>query len=107
MRHLSIIHVHKTSLLLLTANAVGDSILVTWHPPKDQSIKVRKYKLGWGKGYPDVEIQVLDGKQRSFAMKPIGNKAYSTFDMKREIEERLDFILCLFSVVIQNRQRNT
>ncbi|XP_019699920.2 neogenin isoform X4 [Harpegnathos saltator] len=55
----------------LKANAVGDSILVTWHPPKDQSIKVRKYKLGWGKGYPDVEIQVLDGKQRSFAIKPI------------------------------------
>lgn len=64
----------KTSLLSLAANAVGDSILVTWHPPKDQSIKVRKYKLGWGKGYPDVEIQVLDGKQRSFAIKPIGKK---------------------------------
>lgn len=51
---------------------MADSILVSWHPPKDTSIKVRKYKLGWGKGYPDVEIQVLDGKQRSFAIKPIG-----------------------------------
>ncbi|XP_071651222.1 neogenin isoform X6 [Temnothorax longispinosus] len=55
----------------LRANAMADSILVSWHPPKDQSIKVRKYKLGWGKGYPDVEIQVLDGKQRSYAIKPI------------------------------------
>lgn len=53
---------------------MADSILVSWHPPKDQSIKVRKYKLGWGKGYPDVEIQVLDGKQRSYAIKPIGKK---------------------------------
>jgi len=35
---------------------------------------VRKYKLGWGKGYPDVEIQVLDGKQRSYAIKPIGKR---------------------------------
>ncbi|XP_072749484.1 neogenin isoform X4 [Anoplolepis gracilipes] len=55
----------------LRANAMADSILVSWHPPKDQSIKVRKYKLGWGKGYPDVEIQVLDGKQRSYSIKPI------------------------------------
>ncbi|KAH0951900.1 hypothetical protein HN011_002148 [Eciton burchellii] len=55
----------------LRANANADSILVSWHPPKDQSIKVRKYKLGWGKGYPDVEIQVLDGKQRSYAIKHI------------------------------------
>ncbi|XP_011252617.1 neogenin isoform X4 [Camponotus floridanus] len=55
----------------LKANAMADSILVSWHPPKDQSIKVRKYKLGWGKGYPDVDIQVLDGKQRSYAIKPI------------------------------------
>lgn len=55
---------------------MADSILVSWHPPKDQSIKVRKYKLGWGKGYPDVEIQVLDGKQRSYAIKPIGIKHY-------------------------------
>ncbi|XP_036150274.1 neogenin isoform X4 [Monomorium pharaonis] len=55
----------------LKVNPTADSILISWHPPKDQSIKVRKYKLGWGKGYPDVEIQVLDGKQRSYAIKPI------------------------------------
>ncbi|KAL0107101.1 hypothetical protein PUN28_015559 [Cardiocondyla obscurior] len=55
----------------LRANAMADSILVSWHPPKDQSIKVRNYKLGWGKGYPDAVIQVLDGKQRSYAIKPI------------------------------------
>lgn len=55
----------------LRANAMADSIVVSWHPPKDQSIKVRKYKLGWGKGYPDVEIQILDGKQRSYAIKHI------------------------------------
>lgn len=51
---------------------MADSILVSWHPPKDQSIKVRSYKLSWGKGYPDVEFEILDGKQRSFAIKPIG-----------------------------------
>ncbi|XP_020283453.1 neogenin isoform X2 [Pseudomyrmex gracilis] len=53
------------------ANIVVDSIVVTWHPPKDQSIKVRKYKLGWGKYLPDVEIQVLDGKQRSYTIKSV------------------------------------
>lgn len=65
---------------------MADSILVSWHPPKDQSIKVRKYKLGWGKGYPDVEIQVLDGKQRSYAIKPIGKRNTtnrSIFNTKR------------------------
>lgn len=64
---------------------MADSILISWHPPKDQSIKVRKYKLGWGKGYPDVEIQVLDGKQRSYAIKPIGKGHMtncSTFNLK-------------------------
>ncbi|KAG7210321.1 hypothetical protein KM043_011860 [Ampulex compressa] len=52
----------------LRTKAMSDSISVWWNPPKDQSIKVRGYKLGWGKGYPDVDIHVLDGKQRYFSI---------------------------------------
>lgn len=83
---------------------MADSILVSWHPPKDQSIKVRKYKLGWGKGYPDVEIQVLDGKQRSYAIKPIGKKEYNVLLLIQmfEIFCNLSFInpSTFFSVIM-------
>ncbi|XP_076763547.1 neogenin protein frazzled [Xylocopa sonorina] len=46
----------------------SDYIQVSWNPPKDQSVKVKGYKLGWGKGVPDVEVRVLDGKERSFTI---------------------------------------
>ncbi|XP_043263216.1 neogenin isoform X7 [Colletes gigas] len=52
----------------LKTKVMSDYIQVFWNPPKDQSIKVKGYKLGWGKGIPDVEIQLLDGKERSFTI---------------------------------------
>lgn len=55
-----------------TAKAMADSILVSWSSPKDQSIKVRGYILGWGKGYPDVYLQKVDGKQRYFTIETLG-----------------------------------
>lgn len=51
---------------------MSDYIQVFWNPPKDQSIKVKGYKLGWGKGVPDVEVQPLDGKERSFTIDRLG-----------------------------------
>ncbi|XP_014597754.1 PREDICTED: neogenin-like isoform X2 [Polistes canadensis] len=50
---------------------MADSISIWWNPPKDQSIKVRGYRIGWGKGYPDVEDQILDGKQRFFTIETL------------------------------------
>ncbi|XP_066597532.1 neogenin isoform X2 [Prorops nasuta] len=52
----------------LRLKIMSNSITVWWSPPKDQSIKVRGYKLGWGKGIPDVHVQMLDGKQRSYTI---------------------------------------
>ncbi|XP_076634559.1 neogenin protein frazzled isoform X8 [Colletes latitarsis] len=52
----------------LRTKVMSDYIQVFWNPPKDQSIKVKGYKLGWGKGVPDVEIRLLDGKERSFTI---------------------------------------
>uniref|UniRef100_A0A8D9AVD2 Neogenin n=1 Tax=Cacopsylla melanoneura TaxID=428564 RepID=A0A8D9AVD2_9HEMI len=44
----------------------ASSILVSWTPPEDQSIMVRGFTLGWGKGVPDEFVkQILDVKQRS------------------------------------------
>ncbi|XP_026671553.1 neogenin isoform X3 [Ceratina calcarata] len=52
----------------LRTKVMSDSIQVYWNPPKDQSIKVKGYKLGWGKGVPDVDVRLLDGKERSFTI---------------------------------------
>lgn len=58
---------------LNSARAQTDSISVSWAPPHDQTIMVRGYTLGWGKGIPDAYTQVLDGKQRSYDIKGLGN----------------------------------
>ncbi|XP_047363534.1 neogenin isoform X5 [Vespa velutina] len=55
----------------IRTKSMADSISLWWNPPKDQSIKVRGYRIGWGKGYPDVEDQVLDGKQRFFTIESL------------------------------------
>ncbi|XP_054015802.1 neogenin isoform X5 [Hylaeus anthracinus] len=55
----------------LRTKVMSDYIQVYWNPPKDQSIKVKGYKLGWGKGVPDVEIQLIDGKERSFTIEQL------------------------------------
>ncbi|KOC68698.1 Neogenin [Habropoda laboriosa] len=52
----------------LRTKVMSDYIQVFWNPPKDQSIKVKGYKLGWGRGVPDVEVRLLDGKERSFTI---------------------------------------
>ncbi|XP_011301477.1 neogenin isoform X2 [Fopius arisanus] len=52
----------------LRSKAMADSISLLWSPPKDDGIKVRGYIVGWGKGFPDVYTQPLDGKQRFFSL---------------------------------------
>ncbi|XP_031342956.1 neogenin isoform X2 [Photinus pyralis] len=44
----------------------SDKIYVMWNPPQDQTIKIRNYFIGWGKGVPDNHTEVLDEKQRSY-----------------------------------------
>lgn len=60
-------------LCALTAQAMSDSIMVQWGPPKDQSIKVRGYVISWGKGDPEAFKKVLDGKQRSYVIENLGS----------------------------------
>lgn len=85
---------------------MADSIMVSWHPPKDQSIKVRKYKLGWGKGYPDVEIQVLDGKQRSYAIKHIGKFIMNYSILYKDNVHVFQFFILMFTVRSSFRTNN-
>ncbi|KAF5297558.1 hypothetical protein FQR65_LT09989 [Abscondita terminalis] len=44
----------------------SDKIYVLWNPPQDQTIKIRNYVIGWGKGVPDNHTEALDEKQRSY-----------------------------------------
>ncbi|PSN38934.1 hypothetical protein C0J52_08943 [Blattella germanica] len=60
--------------LTVNARAMMDTITVSWNPPRDQSIMVRGYTIGWGKGIPDAYTQLLDGKQRFYV---IENVAYN------------------------------
>lgn len=54
--------------------AFQNTLLVTWSPPKDKSIIVREYTLGWGKGVPDVYIEKLSSKTRQYEIHNLGNK---------------------------------
>ncbi|XP_043278959.1 neogenin isoform X2 [Venturia canescens] len=57
---------HAPVIIRTKANA--DSISVSWNPPKEDKIKIRGYKIGWGKGFPDVFTETVDGKQRFFTI---------------------------------------
>ncbi|XP_042907153.1 neogenin isoform X2 [Parasteatoda tepidariorum] len=55
----------------LRARPSANSIFVSWVPPRDQTIIVRGYKLGWGIGLADVYTKILDGKQRHFTIEKL------------------------------------
>ncbi|XP_046404271.1 neogenin isoform X2 [Ischnura elegans] len=55
----------------LKARPMANSILVAWNPPRNPSIMVRGYTIGWGKGIPDVYTQLLDGKQRTYTIESL------------------------------------
>jgi neogenin len=46
--------------------ATSDEITIMWAPPTSNSILVRGYTIGWGKGIPDEYTKVVDNKQRYF-----------------------------------------
>ncbi|KAK5647199.1 hypothetical protein RI129_002091 [Pyrocoelia pectoralis] len=50
----------------LKVRSSSDKIYVMWNPPQDQTIKIRNYFIGWGKGVPDNHTEILDEKQRSY-----------------------------------------
>ncbi|VVC27257.1 Hypothetical protein CINCED_3A012217 [Cinara cedri] len=68
----------------IKVRAFGNSLFVTWSPPKDKSIIVREYTLGWGKGIPDVYVEKLSAKTRQYEIK--------------NLEQNADYILTLAAV---------
>ncbi|KAG1673521.1 Neogenin [Nymphon striatum] len=47
----------------------SDSIFVSWDPPKDRTVMVRGYTIGWGKGFPDAYTEIIDENIRYFDIK--------------------------------------
>lgn len=45
-----------------------DNIHVSWRPPVENNIVIRKYILGWGKGIPDFYTEELDEKVRQYTI---------------------------------------
>lgn len=58
--------------MIILVRPSSDKIYVMWSPPQDQSIKIRNYVIGWGKGVPDNYTEALDEKQRSFIIHGVG-----------------------------------
>lgn len=54
----------------------ADSIFVSWDPPKDRTVMVRGYTIGWGKGFPDAYTELLDEKLRHFNIKNLGRHCF-------------------------------
>ena len=56
--------------------AADDSITIVWNPPSSNTILVRGYTIGWGKGIPDEYTKVVDNKQRYFVIENL-SKCFS------------------------------
>ena len=52
----------------LKARSTDKEITITWTPPRDNTILVRGYTIGWGKGIPDELTKLVDDKQRFFVI---------------------------------------
>ncbi len=60
------IRIHNPAFHDLFIQATSDEITIMWAPPTSNSILVRGYTIGWGKGIPDEYTKVVDNKQRYF-----------------------------------------
>jgi neogenin len=54
-------------------------ITIMWTPPRDNTILVRGYTIGWGKGIPDELTKLVDDKQRLFVIQNLSELNDSSF----------------------------
>lgn len=59
----------------LRVRPTGNTIHVSWTPPKNSKTLIRGYTIGWGIGVPDVYSKVLDSKFRSFTITDLAPKS--------------------------------
>jgi hypothetical protein len=65
--------------------ATSDEITIMWAPPTSNSILVRGYTIGWGKGIPDEYTKVVDNKQRYFLIENLSKSV----DLQRCVQFEL------------------
>ena len=69
----------------LKARSTDKEITITWTPPRDNTILVRGYTIGWGKGIPDELTKLVDDKQRFFII--------------QNLSEPNEIVLCIFTAL--------
>ncbi|KAF0313218.1 Neogenin [Amphibalanus amphitrite] len=50
----------------LRARPTETTITVLWSPPLNDNIRVRGYKIGWGRGVPDTYTELIDAERQRF-----------------------------------------
>lgn len=57
-----------------------------WSPPENQSVRVRHYILGWGKGIPDMYSHELEEKNRTYIIERLGESVETYYNQYKYIE---------------------
>ncbi len=76
----------------LRARATDQEITIMWTPPRDNTILVRGYTIGWGKGIPDELTKLVDDKTRFFVIQNL-SKFFANYDSIFRDELRLHSFL--------------
>ena len=76
-----------------------------WSPPTSNSILVRGYTIGWGRGIPDEYTKVVDNKQRYFVIDNLSKYRITTFSItnlkyKEKFKKHIKFEQCQFATCV-------
>ena len=82
----------------LKARSTDKEITITWTPPRDNTILVRGYTIGWGKGIPDELTKLVDDKQRFFVIQNLSESSEIGFLHFYSTEKRRNDISILMIV---------
>lgn len=67
------------------ARPTETTITVLWSPPKNKSIRVRGYTLGWGRGVPDTYTEIVNEGQHYYVIEGLGMETGEGSAMKQTV----------------------
>ena len=82
----------------LKAKSTDQEISIMWTPPRDNTILVRGYTIGWGKGIPDELTKLVDDKQRFFVIQnlsELNDSAFGIFYSTEKMRPYNMFTVCV------------
>ena len=82
-----------------------------WSPPTSNSILVRGYTIGWGRGIPDEYTKVVDNKQRYFVIDNLSKYRTTTFSItnlkyKEKFKKHIKFEQCQFATCVTGQTQH-